>query len=73
MDQNRRKFLKLVLFGGGSLIAGRVLGPFLSAFGEDQKESQTSSFKIVEDEKILTIFDNSGVEVLQIDKSGSEA
>ena len=71
MDKKRRKFLKILLLGAGTFVAGKVFGPFfsksLSIPSNDKKSS--SAFKVVENKKFLSIYDNSGEEVLQIDKS----
>lgn len=77
MDTNRRKFLKIILIGGGTFVLGRLLDPFLSKLVEEGEKrvsipspKPTSSlFKIVEDEKFLSIYDDSGQEVFQIDKT----
>lgn len=82
MNEERRQFLKIILIGSASLIAGKVLGPVLSGLlgdqfvgpkPERQKKNLTttvaSAFKIVENQKMLTVFDSQGEEIFQIDKS----
>jgi hypothetical protein len=91
MDQERRTFLKIVLIGSGTLLAGKILNPLFSRRQNDpimakisnhlngpsdrtkidspkKSDSFSSSFKVVENEKILSIYDNSGEEIFQIDK-----
>ena len=69
MNEDRRKFLKIALIGSASFIVGKILGPLFSKF-LDNSSSKTSSgsFRIVEDKKVLSIYDNSGEEIFQIDK-----
>ena len=79
MDKERRNFLKIILIGSGTLLAGKVMGPLFSgrlnlgnSFDKiglpDPKKTIPSSFKIVENEKVLCIYDSSGEEIFQIDK-----
>ena len=75
MDKNRRKFLKIILIGGGTLIAGKVLNPLFSVFSDNSSaktdsstEADTRNFQISEDKKSLSIFDSAGEEIFQIDK-----
>ena len=71
MDHNRRKFLKIILFGGGALIVGKILSPLFSKSSSTTlSEQDFSTFKVIEDKRFLSIYDSSGEEVLQIDKSG---
>lgn len=78
MNENRRKFLKVMFVGGGAFLAGKVLGPLFSFFSEDQsnpntkvknnlKKTTLGNFLITEDKKKLSIRDSSGVEIFQID------
>ena len=63
-----------MLIGGTSFIAGKVLGPLFSKFVYSpgspttliKKESTT--FRVSEDKKSLSIYDDTGAEVLFIDK-----
>lgn len=69
MNTSRRNFLKIALFGGGALVLGKVLGPVFSRIVDGPSEVQeTSSFRTVENNKTLTIYDKSGTEIFQIDK-----
>jgi len=69
VDNNRRNFLKIILIGGGTFIAGKVLGPlFSNSLINPPAKDKSSAFKIVEDKKVLSIYDNSGEEIFQIDK-----
>ena len=62
--------------GVGTFLVGKILSPFFSMFTNASHQSfgthtttTTSAFKIVEHEKILSIYDSIGEEVFQIDKS----
>ncbi|OGN27764.1 MAG: hypothetical protein A2941_02730 [Candidatus Yanofskybacteria bacterium RIFCSPLOWO2_01_FULL_49_17] len=74
VDRYRRRFLSAILIGGGAFLTTKVLGPLLSFFNEPSTRGNFSdkpsfdSFKIVEDKKVLSIYDSSGEEILQIDK-----
>lgn len=77
MDKNRRKFLKILLIGSGTLLVGKIFNPFFSKFSNDSftktdssSETKTSlgDFEVVENEKKLSIYDDSGEEIFQIDK-----
>ena len=79
MDKNRRKFLKVVLLGSGLLIVGKILDPLFSKFfhssildndyPKKDPPNNPMAFKVIEDNKTLSIYDASGEEVFQIDKS----
>ncbi|MCK9351238.1 MAG: hypothetical protein M0P76_00465 [Candidatus Pacebacteria bacterium] len=80
MDKERRNFLKIILIGSGTLLAGKVLGPLFSrrldssftrtdpSDNINSLAKSSSSFKIVENDKVLSIYDNAGEEIFQIDK-----
>jgi hypothetical protein len=75
VDKNRRKFIKIVLIGSASFIVGKILGPLFSRsldnpFAKTNLPVKTKSgtFRIVENKKILSVYDNSGEEIFQIDK-----
>jgi hypothetical protein len=69
MDKDRRKFLKIILIGSGTLLAGKVLGPLFSSLLDDSStKNDSTAFKVSEDEKNLSIYDSSGEEIFQIDK-----
>ncbi len=73
MNLNRRNFLKIVLIGGGALLAGKVIGPTISkwAFGgeEESSENNFSAFRTVEAKGGLTIYDKkTGEEIFEIDQ-----
>lgn len=75
MDGNRRKFLKIILVGSGVFLAEKVLSPLFSRFLDDSSVKNNPSdkidfkdFRVVEDKKGLSICNNSGEEILQIDK-----
>ena len=69
VNKDRRNFLKILLVGGGVLVAGKVLGPVLSRIlNGPSVETQFESFRAVENKKTLTIYDSTGEEIFQIDK-----
>lgn len=74
LDKNRRNFLKIMLFGGGALVLGKVLGPTISKFFDGPStETNFKNFKTVENKNGLTIYDKKdGAEIFQIDSGVSE-
>ena len=71
MDIGRRKFIKVLFIGGTSFIVGKTLGPLFSKFfnnssNDDLKDSPTA-FKVIQDHTKLSIFDDTGEEIFQID------
>ena len=66
-----------MLVGVGTFAAGKLLGPLFSKSLNNQHTSPSpssdkkdhSDFKVVEDKKVLSVYDSSGEEVFQIDKS----
>lgn len=75
MDINRRKFLKMLVVGGGVVAAEKFFGPVFSWFSHGASAKTASSletgfrdFRIVENKNGLSIRDDSGEEILQIDK-----
>lgn len=75
MNKNRRKFLKIIFIGSGALLMEKVLGPLFSRFVDDSSaktdsftKTNSGDFRIIENKKILSVYDSSGEEVLQIDK-----
>lgn len=74
MDKSRRKFLKLIFIGSGTFIMGKILSPlfsksFAKSLDRPLAEKERPNFQVVENKKTLSIYDNSGEEILQIDKS----
>lgn len=74
MNENRRKFLKIIFIGSGVLLAEKVLGPMFSKFLDGSSAKTDSSnktsfkdFQVVEDKKGLSVYDSTGEEILQID------
>lgn len=75
MNENRRKFLKIIFVGSGALLVEKFLGPLLSRFSDNPPVARTDSsnktsfrnFRVVEDKKILSVYSSSGEEILQID------
>lgn len=74
MDTNRRTFLKIILIGGGTLLVGKVLGPlFLNLLNDSSAKTGSTktkplAFRIDDNEKRLSIYDDTGEEIFQIDK-----
>ena len=76
IDINRRKFITVILIGGGAFIVEKILTPLLSKFVNNKPIAKAGSsnravfsgFQIVENKKRLSIYDNSGEEIFQIDK-----
>ena len=74
VNENRRKFLKIIFIGSGALLMEKVLGPWFSRFLDSSSAKTGSSdktsfrdFRIVENKKSLSFFDSSGKEIFQID------
>lgn len=76
MDQNsinkkRRNFLKLMAFGGGSILLGKVLGPTFSKLLEGSSNSlaqgSSQNFRAVEGKHGLVIYDQAGEEIFTMD------
>ena len=77
IDKNRRKLLAVMLIGSGTFLVQKVLGPLFSGFLNDSSgktilpnKTSFDSFQVVENKKTLSVYDNSGEEILQIDKEG---
>jgi len=75
VDKNRRNFLKILLIGSGVLVVGKILSPLLSRSLNGSSpgpaaQNNLRAFRVVENKKILSIYDNSGEEIFQIDKKG---
>ena len=70
MNQRRRNFLKILLIGGGALLAGKIFGPpILNLFSSSPKiEKDFENFHVSEDKKELIISDQNGEEIFIIDK-----
>ena len=76
IDKNRRKFLAIMLIGSGTFLVQKVLSPLFSGFFNDSpakispplNKTDFGNFQVVENKKSLSVYDNSGEEVLQIDK-----
>ena len=78
INKNRRKLLAVMLIGSGTFLVQKVLSPLFSGFLNDSPakiapppdKTDFGNFKVVENKKSLSIYDNSGEEVFQIDKEG---
>ena len=77
MNEGRRKFLKVMLIGSGALLAEKILSPLFSFFSDDssvKNKTDSSSktglknFQVIDNKKFLSVYDNSGEEIFQIDK-----
>lgn len=81
INKNRRKLLAVMLIGSGTFLVEKVVGPLFSVFLSNPPNPSNSptrtglpnktdlgSFKVAEDKKILSVYDDSGEEVFQIDK-----
>lgn len=73
MDKKRRKFLKILAIGSGTLLMGEVLSPLLSKLLDNSStkakdKPSPKAFRVVENETILSVYDNSGEEIFQIDR-----
>jgi hypothetical protein len=73
VDKNRRKFIKVMLIGGASFITGKILAPLLSKslnnLDSPRAQNDPVTFNIVENKKTLSVYDNSGEEIFQIDNN----
>ncbi len=79
MDQERRKFLKVVLVGSGIILTERILGPLYSWFSDnsseknkietasDETKDTSGDFRVDRNNNSLSIYDDSGQEIFQID------
>lgn len=76
IDKNRRKFLAVMLIGSGTFLIEKFLDPLFSKFLNNNPPVKTDltnqvdleSFKITKDKKVLSVYNNSGEEVFQIDE-----
>jgi hypothetical protein len=69
MDTERRRFLKLLAFGGITFVAGKIFGGFWEYFSTPEgKTFLFRNFKIVESGKELGVYDSSGDKILVVDK-----
>ncbi|MGD0977362.1 MAG: hypothetical protein ABR875_03670 [Minisyncoccia bacterium] len=78
MDKNRRKFLKILLIGSGTFLVVRIFGPLFSKFLNTSLakneplqhigDNNSTAFRVVNGQKSFSVYDESGEEILQIDK-----
>ena len=69
MDENRRKFLKILLLGSGALVITKLVNPkFLNFPFGSRKEYFFRNFRIVENKEELSIYEKGGEAILIIDK-----
>lgn len=67
----RRSLLQYLVLGGGTFLAGKIIGPSLNLFSGNRSLNGLSDFKnfrVVETDKSLSFFDKSGNKILVIDK-----
>lgn len=76
MDNNRRKFLKIMFVGSGAILMEKILGPLYSRFIDNSPAKSNSlnqanfkNFRVVEGKKKLSIYDSTGEEIFKIDNS----
>ena len=79
INENRRKFLTVMLIGSGAFLVEKVLAPLFSKVSSQSSPVKTGSsnravfknFWITENKKGLSVHDSSGEEIFQIDKDMS--
>jgi hypothetical protein len=69
MDLNRRKFLKIIVVGGGTFVAGKLLEPFLKVPKNELLSRNDSTFRMSDDKQSLAVHDENGEEILLIDNT----
>lgn len=73
MHIERRKFLRLLLLGGGAFLIG-LLGKFFSPVSnlfsgsKSRREKDFKNFKVVEEKDKLIFIDKTGEEILILDR-----
>lgn len=65
VDEERRKFLKLVALGAGGLFLGSLLK---DGFGHMTQETSFKNFRLVESGKDLKLYTSSGEEIVTFEK-----
>lgn len=65
IDEERRKFLKLLAVGSAGLFLGSI---FRDGFGGFAEETQFKNFKLVETGKDLKLYTASGDEIVTFEK-----
>ena len=69
MDERRRTFLKLLVFGGIVAVFGKALTGIFSLFENGGKTvTNFRNFRLIESGKQLGVYGNDGQEILVIDK-----
>ena len=78
VNKNRRRFLTVLLIGGGAFLVEKILTPLFSGFLNDSLAKVSmpevpdgvsfKGFQISEDKQSLFVYDSSGEEIFQIDK-----
>ena len=73
MNFQRRKFLRLLLLGGGTFLLG-LLGKFFSPVSslfsgsKSRREKDFKNFKVIEEKDKLIFIDKTGEEILILDR-----
>lgn len=61
--------MKVALIGGGAFVIGKILNPLLSKLlDESSTQKGDMAFRAVDKQDSFSVYDESGEEVLQIDK-----
>ena len=68
LNKNRRNFLKVLAFGGGALVLGKIFGPkLLDIYYGPTKEKDFENFKVTEDRRGFIVSSKDGEEVFVMD------
>ena len=70
MDNKRRNFLKLIFFGGGTLLLSNLLGK-LSSLKSDKPSKDFQNIKIVEEDGKLVFYNKSGKQTFLLSEDGT--
>ncbi len=70
VSQERRNFLKFLLFGFASFILGNLVAPYLNLFNKKEvfNAAMLKNFRVVENSSELKLYNKKGEEILSIDK-----
>jgi hypothetical protein len=74
LKQDRRNLLKLMLFGAGAFIAGKLFNNFTGLFSKDVvlNEFSGENFKVVESQQKYTLYGAKNEPLLIVEKDGYE-
>ncbi len=67
---DRRKFLKLLLIGGGVILLGKIFGSGLNFFSDFQKKKEKNfqNFRAAEEGNEIIFYDQKGEKIFIIEK-----